>query len=97
MPVAGSNKFDKSVEINTVDAFQGREAPVVIFSAVRAAGSHGIGFLSDVRRMNVALTRAPRKLIIIGDSATITSDEFFGRMLEWLEDIGGYQSVWEEM
>ena len=53
------------VEINTVDAFQGREAKIVIFSAVRAAGSHGIGFLSDVRRMNVALTRAKHFLFVI--------------------------------
>jgi senataxin len=44
--------YDRFVEVSTVDAFQGREANIVIFSAVRAAGSHGIGFLSDVRRMN---------------------------------------------
>jgi senataxin len=46
-------QYESMVEVNTVDAFQGREASIVIFSAVRAAGSRGIGFLADVRRMNV--------------------------------------------
>ena len=63
---------------------------------VRSNSDGEIGFLAEQRRMNVAMTRARRKLIIIGDSATITTDEFFGRMLEWVEEIGGYRSVWEE-
>ncbi|MFT7585132.1 MAG: ATP-dependent RNA/DNA helicase IGHMBP2 [Cellvibrionaceae bacterium] len=84
------------VDLGSVDGFQGRESEAVIISMVRSNGDGEIGFLSEQRRMNVALTRARRKLIIIGDSATITVDEFFGRMLEWVEKIGGYQSVWEE-
>ena len=64
--------------------------------AVRAAGSHGIGFLSDVRRMNVALTRARRKLIVIGDSATIASHQFYSELLSYFEEQGAYHSVWEE-
>ena len=51
-------EYERLVEVNTVDGFQGRESNIVIFSCVRAAGSHGVGFLSHVRRMNVALTRA---------------------------------------
>jgi senataxin len=66
----GSN-FARFVEVNTVDAFQGREAKIVIFSAVRAAGSHGIGFLSDIRRMNVALTRAKHFLFVIARCESI--------------------------
>ncbi len=61
----GPNQYERFVEVNTVDAFQGREASIVIFSAVRADGSKGIGFLSDVRRMNVALTRAKHFLFVI--------------------------------
>lgn len=61
----GQNQYERFVEVNTVDAFQGREASIVIFSAVRADGSKGIGFLSDVRRMNVALTRAKHFLFVL--------------------------------
>ena len=55
-----------------------------------------IGFLADVRRMNVALTRARRKLIVIGDSATLSGDPFYRRMIEYFESIGAYWTVWEE-
>jgi senataxin len=71
------NDFNRFVEINTVDAFQGREANIVIFSAVRAAGSHGVGFLSDVRRMNVALTRAKYFLFIIARCESITVNPYW--------------------
>ena len=84
-------------KLGWIDGFQGREKEVVIISMVRSNSDGNIGFLAEQRRFNVALTRARRKLIIIGDSATITNDEFFGRMLTWIEQIGGYQSVWEEM
>ncbi len=85
------------VDLGSVDGFQGREKEAVIISLVRSNPDGEIGFLAEQRRMNVALTRARRKLIIIGDSATITADEFFGRMLSWVENVGGYKSVWEEM
>ena len=85
------------IDLGSVDGFQGREKEAVIISLVRSNPDGEIGFLAEQRRMNVALTRAKRKLIIIGDSATITADEFFGRMLTWIENVGGYQSVWEEM
>ena len=70
--------YEKSVEVNTVDAFQGRESNIVIFSCVRAAGkSKGIGFLSDVRRMNVALTRAKFFLFVIARCDSIVVNPFW--------------------
>ena len=69
--------YTRFVEVNTVDAFQGREAKIVIFSAVRAAGSHGIGFLSDVRRMNVALTRAKHFLFVIARCQSIVVNPYW--------------------
>ena len=84
-------------EINSVDGFQGREKEVVIISLVRSNPEGAIGFLADTRRMNVALTRARRKLIVIGDSATITAEPFYARLVEYFERSGAYHSVWEEM
>lgn len=77
----GRNYRD-SVEVNTVDAFQGREANIVIFSAVRAAGSHGIGFLSDVRRMNVALTRAKHFLFVIARCQSVIVNPYWKDLVE---------------
>lgn len=76
------NDFTRFVEINTVDAFQGREANIVIFSAVRAAGSHGIGFLSDVRRMNVALTRAKHFLFILARCKSIQVNPYWRDLVD---------------
>jgi ATP-dependent RNA/DNA helicase IGHMBP2 len=90
------NSPDERVEIDTVDGFQGREKEAVIISMVRSNADGEIGFLSDARRMNVALTRARRKLIVIGDSATVGGNEFFAAMLEYFESIGAYHTVWEE-
>ncbi len=85
------------VEVDTVDGFQGREKEAVVVSLVRSNREGEIGFLSDVRRMNVALTRARRKLIVVGDSATVTAHPFYGRLVNYFEAIGAYHSVWEEM
>jgi superfamily I DNA and/or RNA helicase len=84
------------IEIDTVDGFQGREKQTIIVSLVRSNREGEIGFLADVRRMNVALTRARRKLIVIGDSATVTSHTFYRRMIEYFEKIGAYHSIWED-
>jgi len=70
-------EYERFAEISSVDAFQGREAPIVIFSCVRAAGSRGIGFLSDVRRMNVALTRAKHFLFVIARCSSITVNPYW--------------------
>jgi len=84
------------VEVDSVDGFQGREKEAVVISLVRSNPEGEIGFLSDVRRTNVALTRARRKLIVIGDSATLANHSFYKRLLEYIEQIGAYSSVWEE-
>ena len=85
------------LEIDTVDGFQGREKEVVVMCTVRSNTTGEVGFLSDARRMNVALTRARRKLIVIGDSGTLGADEFFRSLIGWFEESGAYQSVWEIM
>jgi ATP-dependent RNA/DNA helicase IGHMBP2 len=86
----------EGLEIDTVDGFQGREKEAVIISLVRSNPHGEIGFLADTRRMNVALTRARRKLIVIGDSATIGGDSFYVRMLGYFEQQRAYRTVWEE-
>jgi hypothetical protein len=85
------------LEIDSVDGFQGREKEAVVISLVRSNPEGDIGFLADTRRTNVALTRARRKLIVIGDSATLANDPFYQRMLTHFESIGAYSSVWEEI
>lgn len=83
------------IEINSVDGFQGREKEAIVISLVRSNNRGEVGFLAETRRMNVALTRARRKLLVIGDSATITAHQFYGRLIDYWDTIGAYQSVWE--
>ncbi|MCO6456498.1 MAG: AAA family ATPase [Pirellulaceae bacterium] len=83
------------LEVDSVDGFQGREKEAIIISLVRSNSTGEIGFLADTRRMNVALTRARRKLIVVGDSATIAGHPFYHRLLEYFELIGAYHTVWE--
>ena len=85
-----------ALEIDSVDGFQGREKEAVVISLVRSNAKGEIGFLADVRRMNVALTRARRKLLVIGDSATLSSDPFYPRMIEYFEGLGAYHTVWDQ-
>jgi superfamily I DNA and/or RNA helicase len=84
------------LEIDTVDGFQGREKEAVVISFVRSNEEREIGFLEELRRTNVALTRARRKLIVIGDGATLSANDFYRRLIEWSEEIGAYRTVWEE-
>lgn len=83
------------VEIDTVDAFQGREKDAVLLSMVRSNAEQQVGFLEDLRRMNVAITRARRHLFVVGDSATLSGHPFYARFLESVEALGGYRSAWE--
>jgi ATP-dependent RNA/DNA helicase IGHMBP2 len=85
------------ITINTIDGFQGQERDVVYISLVRSNAKAEIGFLNDYRRMNVAMTRARKKLIIIGDSGTIGQDEFYDAFLNYCEQKGAYHTAWEFM
>lgn len=82
-------------DCNTVDSFQGQERDVIIISLVRSNENGDIGFLSDYRRMNVAMTRAKKKLIVIGDSATLGQDQFYNDFLDFVEKEGSYRTAWE--
>ncbi len=83
------------VEIDSVDGFQGREKEAVIVSLVRSNLLGEMGFLVDTRRMNVAMTRAKRKLIVIGDSSTLASLAFYKSFIEYAEKNDAYKTVWE--
>ena len=89
------NVYDH-LEIDTVDGFQGREKEAVIISCVRSNRIGEIGFLGDERRMNVAMTRARRKLIMIGDSSTLGNHEFFQQMLDYFESQNAYTTIWAD-
>jgi superfamily I DNA and/or RNA helicase len=87
--------FADLITIDTVDGFQGQERDLMLISLTRSNERGEIGFLADERRMNVALTRAKRKLVLIGDSSTLASNSFFDSLLGYFEEKGGYRSVWE--
>ncbi|HET6344684.1 MAG TPA: AAA domain-containing protein, partial [Myxococcota bacterium] len=82
------------VEVDTVDAFQGREKDAILLTLTRSNDAGSLGFLTDRRRMNVALTRARRHLFIVGDSGTVGADPFFERLLAHVEAAAGYRSGW---
>ena len=81
--------------VRTVDGFQGQERDIMCISMTRSNDNGEIGFLADTRRMNVALTRAKRKLLVFGDSATLANHGFYKSFLDYVEEIGGYRSMWE--
>lgn len=82
--------FNLGVEVNTVDGFQGREKEVIIISFVRSNQRKELGFLTDLRRLNVSLTRAKRKLICIGDSSTLENHPTYKRFIEFVKNKGVY-------
>ncbi len=83
------------IEVDTVDAFQGREKEAVLLTLTRSNAGGQLGFLNDLRRINVALTRARRHLFIVGDSATLSGHPFYAALLERIQAKGGYRSAWE--
>jgi ATP-dependent RNA/DNA helicase IGHMBP2 len=84
-------------QVQTIDAFQGQERDVIMVSLVRCNDKGEIGFLKDYRRMNVAMTRARRKLVIVGDSATLGNDRFYSALIDHCQQMGAYRSAWEFM
>lgn len=83
--------FRRCVSVNTVDGFQGQERDIILISLVRANDRGDIGFLRDLRRMNVAITRARMKLIILGDVSTMTRHPFYRRLWEYVKGLNGEQ------
>ena len=77
--------FRHLISVNTVDGFQGQERDIILISLVRSNDEGQIGFLRDLRRMNVAITRARMKLIILGDASTMTRHPFYKRLYEYIE------------
>ena len=78
--------FRRLITVNTVDGFQGQERDIILISLVRANDNGEIGFLSDLRRMNVAITRARMKLIILGDATTMTRHPFYKQLYEYVNN-----------
>jgi len=85
------------IEIDSIDGFQGQEKDVIYISLVRSNETGEIGFLKDFRRLNVAMTRARMKLIIIGDCSTLSSEKMFLDLVDHVEKKGKYESAWEYM
>ncbi|KAL9241050.1 hypothetical protein vseg_015208 [Gypsophila vaccaria] len=85
----------KDVEISSVDGFQGREKEAIIISMVRSNSKKEVGFLSDHRRMNVAVTRARRQCCLVCDTETVSRDHFLKRLIEYFEEHGEYLSASE--
>lgn len=79
--------YRQAITINTVDGFQGQERDVILISLVRANEEGQIGFLNDLRRMNVAITRARLKLIILGDASTLTRHAFYKKLYTYIESL----------
>jgi ATP-dependent RNA/DNA helicase IGHMBP2 len=89
------DKYSAQLEISSVDGFQGREKEAIVISMVRSNsnGSKEVGFLSDQRRMNVAVTRARRHCAIICDTETVSCDPFLQRLVKYFEEHGEYRSA----
>lgn len=86
-----------ALSVNTIDSFQGQERDAVFISMTRSNAEQTIGFLTDIRRMNVAMTRARKKLVVVGDSATLSQFPFYADFVQYAQEHNGYQSAWELM
>ncbi|PCJ62351.1 MAG: hypothetical protein COA79_04605 [Planctomycetota bacterium] len=86
----------EEVEVSTVDSYQGREKEIILISLTRSNTERIIGFLSEIRRMNVAITRAKQFLWVVGDSETISVDPFFKEFIEYVKSIPGAYAIHNE-
>ncbi|MDR3715687.1 MAG: AAA domain-containing protein [Puia sp.] len=92
-----SAPYRDKIAANTIDSFQGQERDIIYISMTRSNTEERIGFLSDIRRMNVAMTRARKKLVVIGDSATLSGLPFYADFIQYAEQKNAYRSAWEFM
>ncbi len=81
--------------MGTVDSFQGQERDIIAITLTRSNPQGEIGFLSDMRRMNVGMTRARRKLLLVGNSSTQCRHPFFGELLVYVKGVGGYRMAYD--
>ncbi|WP_161887699.1 AAA domain-containing protein [Pontibacter russatus] len=95
MPLLHDLKLKRLLSVGTVDSFQGQERDIIYISMTRSNDKGEIGFLADIRRMNVAMTRAKKKLVIVGDSATLSQHPYYAAFLTYVESINAYRSAWE--
>ncbi|ADV45239.1 AAA domain-containing protein [Bacteroides helcogenes] len=86
---AALRPYRSLLTVNTVDGFQGQERDVIFISLVRANEDGQIGFLHDLRRMNVAITRARMKLVILGEADTLNRHAFYKKLMEYIKEQGG--------
>ena len=84
----------EGLEVGTIDGLQGREKEAIVLSLVRSNERGEVGFLAELRRLNVAMTRARRHLCVIADSATIAQHEDIGKLVDWLQTAGEHRSAW---
>jgi ATP-dependent RNA/DNA helicase IGHMBP2 len=89
--------YAHKISVNTIDSFQGQERDMVYISMTRSNADNKIGFLSDIRRMNVAMTRARKKLVVVGDSGTLSQLPFYENFIAYAQQYELYQSAWELM
>jgi len=87
--------LQRRLSVGTVDSFQGQERDIIAITLTRSNPQGEIGFLSDIRRMNVGMTRARRKLLLVGDSSTLCSHPFFVDLLAYVKRVGGYRTAHE--
>jgi ATP-dependent RNA/DNA helicase IGHMBP2 len=83
------------ISVNTIDSFQGQERDIVYIGMTRSNADSKIGFLAELRRMNVAMTRARKKLVVIGDSSTLSQSAFYAGFIAYAEEKAAYRSAWE--
>ncbi len=89
------SKIGLDWHVSTIDSIQGQEQETILYNLTRSNMDGEIGFLKDYRRTNVAISRAKKQLILVGDSSTLGADPFYNELIENLEKMGAYKSVWE--
>jgi ATP-dependent RNA/DNA helicase IGHMBP2 len=85
--------LQRRLSVGTVDSFQGQERDIIAITLTRSNPQGEISFLSDIRRMNVGMTHARRKLLLVGDSSTLCRHPLFGELLAYVKIVGGYRTA----